>query len=433
MRNLASGHWEPIPAELLEQVYFTEDERSMVSCLRQNNTHTTGHCQEHATLPRRQRVPFFGPLGKLGHTCKHLLLGDVAQHYVHHRHNDLTKSEVKDSRIPRPYGEYHRHNLLRKLPSAVAAWCALDGRSLGFVGDSTVEQNWMSFYLELERHKRKSGFLSRIVTASMGKDVYAVYEVNELPDVPVNCSRVGAIKWWGCLENVKTVEVVGRCGSKDVRSKVSYVKEFVYGEYDLPYILDYDVIFAWLSFHYQFRSSKVEHEGRNGHPYVDDMMDLMRHLGSHGQQGEGKAVIFRESTLQHYGVMPSGDYVRLVNDTWCGPIKDIETAGWSNAIIRQVLERLSVRDICEKDAASPSDCGAVYVLPLHETFHPQHLLHVGSRTPSTRVIVDCTHYCNVPTLFEPIWERLALILRHSKLHSATSAAVNSSCFTQVRN
>eukprot|EP00959_Pyramimonas_sp_CCMP1952_P144392 3022632-Pyramimonas_sp.AAC.1 len=59
--------------------------------------------------------------------------------------------------------------------------------------------------------------------------------------------------------------------SKDVRSTISYVKEYVYGEYDLPYILEYDVIFAWLSFHYHYKPDVSKIHGINLHLYVDDM------------------------------------------------------------------------------------------------------------------------------------------------------------------
>eukprot|EP00959_Pyramimonas_sp_CCMP1952_P431751 9042199-Pyramimonas_sp.AAC.1 len=132
MRTLASGHWEAVPEELIEHVFFTQDEKSMLSCLRQNRT--TLQCRDLLKIAPSKRVPFFGPIGKASHLCRYLNFSDVALQFRRDHHKRFTKAEASwGSRV---YGqglpEYRR-----ELPGAVAAWCALDGRSLGFVGDST--------------------------------------------------------------------------------------------------------------------------------------------------------------------------------------------------------------------------------------------------------------------------------------------------------
>jgi len=405
MQALVTGSWNPIPEELLQQVFFTDDENQTITCLRRNSNSTLASCREALSIRPGVPSPFFGPFpSKVSQECPYLRLSDIAQHFTSHRHVRRKGLRTKST---------------REVPSAVAAWCALDGRSLAFVGDSTVQQTYEAFYLELERHKQPTS----------NQDIaYAVHAVNAQQKVAVNCSRPGAILWWGCLNEVLSVDIVGRCAHRHVTARVSFIKMHLYVEYDLPYVMNHDVILVWLSFHYKYDPAR-SHLGLNKHSYEEDMTAMVKALSAHGRQGEGKAVIFRESMLQHFGAHETGDFIGGGNNTWCGPVRNPTKAFWSDAIVRKVLERLSIRDILQADRASPSECGAVYVLPLHDTYLSRHMLHISSGKPEAgKGYEDCTHYCLVHPLFYPLWERLELVLRHSKHYKETHRAViNASC------
>eukprot|EP00238_Polyblepharides_amylifera_P003452 CAMPEP_0196572284 /NCGR_PEP_ID=MMETSP1081-20130531/2365_1 /TAXON_ID=36882 /ORGANISM="Pyramimonas amylifera, Strain CCMP720" /LENGTH=465 /DNA_ID=CAMNT_0041889557 /DNA_START=304 /DNA_END=1701 /DNA_ORIENTATION=+ len=429
MVSLTAGSWAPLPKTHYHQVYFSAGEQKLIKCMQSSNNVTIGEC---VTKEDASQQLFLGHLGKGNHLCPHLKLNDVAEIFVHARRqidmdsnssssNDEANGIGNGSSIPEVgLRETGRRTLpsspsLTPLPVAVAALCALENRSLAFVGDSVMEQLFQAFYLELDRYTNLPPHESfPHLSPESGK--YAVHSVTLLPKTIVNCSRPEAIQWWGCLDSIARVEVFGKCMNREVRSEVAFFKQYLYAEYDMEYLLKYDVVFAWFSFHYHLKLDKNgEHVGLNSHTFGQDMIPLLERLGKHSLRGPGKISIVRESTLQHFASQDSGEYSPAPFDA-CGPHSNESIPDWFDATVQEVMSKLSIRNIVENEEARPGECGALYVLPSHDMFLSRWNWHIA---PPNRMVSnpDCTHYCWIPTLYHPIWERLKLILLHSRKES----------------
>jgi hypothetical protein len=83
------------------------------------------------------------------------------------------------------------------------------------------------------------------VAQSTQPSAAAIHNVTLLPSEEVDAARDGAVFWWGRLARIVRVEVSGSCGGRGaVTNTVQYVRMNMYADYDMPFVLRNDVIFA---------------------------------------------------------------------------------------------------------------------------------------------------------------------------------------------
>lgn len=427
LARLANRKWQPIPPLLLDQVFFTSTERTIVGCLDSNRSATVETCaQQNGIYAKKGKsngnpahdpvwgIPFAGPLGKGSHVCPHLKMATVGRYWV----DDNGGSPSLD----RSHGGV-----------SVRALCALRGRATAFVGDSLQEQLFSAFVRDLRRLEE--------VKAKSG---YAVRSIVQQPDLIVNCSRPGAILWWGCMKDIPSFQLEVSCGSNGVfKSKLAYLKQHVFAEYDMPYIFEYDVIFAWFSNHY-FHAFGEGLRGPHRRLYNQDMARFLELTATHARGKVGRVTVFRESVTQHFNT-PDGRWNKGKAPKGCFALRKQPNghlvAPPTDQAFRNVMQLYHHRDIAEQENRSSAECNAMYVMPLHDAFGPMFDMHVGRPNhevlPGATNEQDCTHYCWIPTLFHPIWERLAVILEHqyhttgASNHRTKSHVINPSLCTTM--
>ena len=159
--------------------------------------------------------------------------------------------------------------------------------------------------------------------------------------------------------------------------------------------------------------------------------DLMAHTQAAMQAGQewmteapGRMFIYRGTTPQHFkgrSTWMLGAYDRndlRKSSPKCTPWADSGDGQFPPDVCTM---RAMVKAGVRRDAV---DCRRpIYFIPLSPAFAARFDAHAGSALAETREgrITDCTHYCWYPRLWEVLWQRIHLALRHHASFCAGSA------------
>lgn len=140
-----------------------------------------------------------------------------------------------------------------------------------------------------------------------------------------------------------------------------------------------------------------------------------------------RLLLHRETSAQHFDG-DAGDYFlaqNSTNNTLCVPMDRRETAGWRESVVKQVATSKGYQVVLAEDY-SPTTTAlqsddyhssrennnlTLVVLPFFNTSSEWHELH--PYLPKSNSHMDCTHFCQSPYLFWPLWRSLRIAVERT--------------------